>query len=151
MYQELVKYNCVIEGDFILKNGEFSDRYYDIKNIISTPSLLRKVGDELYSKLNDFDIICGIPYGGLPIATYISTKYNKPMIYIRDKPKTYGTRNLIEGEYKKSDRCVIIDDVLTTGSSMFQAINILIDKVNIVDKIVVVNRSDKKIKSLIQN
>ena len=101
MYQELIKYNCVIEGDFILKNGEFSDRYYDIKNIISTPSLLRKVGDELYSKLNDFDIICGIPYGGLPIATYISTKYNKPMIYIRDKPKTYGTRNLIEGEYKK--------------------------------------------------
>ena len=87
-----------------------------MKNIISNPILLKKIGDKLYNLLDDFDIICGIPYGGLPIATYISTKYNKPLIFVRDKLKLYGTQKLIEGEYKFTDRCVIIDDVITSGN-----------------------------------
>ena len=50
-----------------------------MKNLIAYPSLLREIGDKLYQQLGDFDIICGVPYGGLPIATYISTTYNKPI------------------------------------------------------------------------
>ena len=77
---------------------------------------------------------------GLPIATYISTKYNKPLIYLRDKAKQYGTGKLIEGEYKSSDRCVIIDDVITSGGSMEEAINNLKDKVTVVQAAVVMDR-----------
>ena len=110
--KELFKTNCIKLGNFTLKSGEVSKYYYDMKNIISNPSLLKQIGDELYNLLDDFDIICGIPYGALPIATYISTQYNKPLIYIRDKQKEYGTQKMIEGEYKKEDRCVIIDDVI---------------------------------------
>ena len=76
----------------------------------------------IHHYLEKFDIICGIPYGALPIATYISTTYNKPLIYIRDKAKTYGTGKLIEGTYKETDRCVIIDDVITSGQSIEEAI-----------------------------
>ena len=113
--------------------------------------MLRYIGTQLFNILDDFDIICGIPYGALPIATYISTTYNKPLIYIRDKKKEYGTQKLIEGEYKKTDRCVIIDDVLTTGGSLEKDYDILKEHVNIVDTAVVVNRNkDYKIKSLIQ-
>ena len=140
MIEELIKANCIKIGSFKLKNGEISKYYYDIKNLISHPHLLRKVGDEIYKMLDDFDIICGIPYGALPIATYISTKYNKPMIYARDKTKSYGTERLIEGEYKKEDRCVIIDDVITTGGSLQTEIQKLKDKVTIVDIAVVFNR-----------
>ena len=96
MIEELLLANCIKIGNWKLKNGDISKYYFDIKNIISTPSLLCKIGDELYKTLGDFDIICGIPYGGLPIATYISTKYNKPLIYLRDKAKQYGTGKLIE-------------------------------------------------------
>ena len=91
MIEELISSNCIKIGKWKLKNGEISKYYYDIKNIISNPKLLKQIGDQLYSKLNDFDIICGIPYGGLPIALYISVTYNKPLIYIRDKVKEYGT------------------------------------------------------------
>ena len=49
--------------------------------------------------------------------------YNKPMIYIRDKVKQYGTGKLIEGTYKKTDRCVIIDDVITSGKSVEEYTN----------------------------
>jgi len=143
MYQELLAANCIKEGHFTLKNGDNSKYYFDIKSIIATPSLLAKIGDELYQKLPPFDIICAIPYGGLPIATYISTKYNKPMIYVRDKIKDYGTQKLIEGHYKKEDKCVIIDDVLTTGCSIEKCKEIIKDKVTIVDRAVVVNRSNK--------
>jgi uridine monophosphate synthetase len=130
-------------GNWKLKNGDISKYYFDIKNIISTPKLLIKVGDELYKKLGDFDIICGVPYGGLPIATYISTKYNKPLIYVRDKVKEYGTGKLIEGEYKKTDRCVILDDVVTSGGSMEETIKILQDKVTIVQAAVILDRQQK--------
>ena len=151
IYQKLVEHNCLKKGNFKLKNGEMSEYYFDIKNVISHPSLLRYIGTQLFNILDDFDIICGIPYGALPIATYISTTYNKPLIYIRDKKKEYGTQKLIEGEYKKSDRCVIIDDVLTTGGSLEKDYNILKEHVTIVDTAVVVNRNKNyKIKSLLE-
>jgi len=140
MIDELVKSNCIKIGNWKLKNGDTSKYYYDIKNIISNPSLLKQVGDKLYSLLGDFDIICGIPYGGLPLALYISITYNKPLIYIRDKAKSYGTGQLIEGTYKDTDRCVLIDDVITTGRSMEETITFLKDKVNIVDIAVVIDR-----------
>ena len=76
--------------------------------------------------------------------------YNKKLIYIRSEKKDYGTQKLIEGEYSKNDRCVIIDDVLTTGKSIEKDYTVLKDLVTIVDKAVVVNRSQNyAIKSLI--
>ncbi len=152
--KELFKTNCIKLGNFTLKSGEVSKYYYDMKNIISNPSLLKQIGDELYNLLDDFDIICGIPYGALPIATYISTQYNKPLIYIRDKQKEYGTQKMIEGEYKKEDRCVIIDDVITSGRSLEEEIEKLKDKVTIVDVAVIMNRQQNpqcsmKFKSLL--
>jgi uridine monophosphate synthetase len=140
MIDALIKSDCIKIGKWKLKNGDISKYYYDIKNIISDPLLVKKIGDNLYSKLNDFDIICGIPYGGLPIALYISTTYNKPLIYIRDKPKEYGTCKLIEGTYNINDRCVLIDDVITSGKSIQDAISVLDGKVNVVDIGVVVHR-----------
>ena len=95
MIEELINTNCIKIGKWKLKNGEISKYYFDMKNIISNPILLKNIGDKLYNLLGDFDIICGIPYGGLPIATYISTKYNKPLIFVRDKLKLYGTQKLI--------------------------------------------------------
>ena len=154
LIKELIDSNCIKFGNFTLKNGEISKYYYDMKNLISNPPLLKKIGDEIYNSLNEFDIICGIPYGALPVATYISTQYNKPLIYIRDKQKEYGTQKIIEGEFNKEDRCVIIDDVLTSGMSLQQEIDKLKDKVTIVDIAVIINRQQNpqcsmKFKSLL--
>ena len=85
MIEELINTNCIRIGKFTLKNGETSKYYYNIKNIISNPCLLKKIGDKIYKMLNDFDIICGVHFGGLPIASYISTTYNKPMIFVSNR------------------------------------------------------------------
>lgn len=150
-YKELVEKNCVKKGEFTLKNGEVSSYYVDIKNIISYPKLVKKIGDKIFEMLEDFDVICGIPYGGLPIAVYISTTYNKPLIYIRDKVKSYGTKKLIEGQFNSHDRCAVVDDVLTTGGSIEKDCEILRKNLNVVDKAVVVNRNKNyKIKCLLE-
>ena len=141
LIESLLLNDCIKTGNFKLKNGSVSKYYFDLKNIISNPSLLRDIGDYLYSNIKeDFDIICGIPYGGLPIATYISTKYNKPMIMLRSSKKEYGMQKLIEGKYNKDMKCVIVDDVITSGKSLQDAYDILKDEVIIVKSIVVFNR-----------
>lgn len=140
LIEELLKYNCIKVGNFLLKSGSSSKYYFDMKNLISYPKLLSRIGDLIYNMLNDFDVITGIPYGGLPIATYISTKYNKPMIILRNETKNYGTEKLIEGEYSKTDRCVIIDDVITSGGSLIKAYNSLVNHINVVDIVTIFDR-----------
>ena len=140
--EDLIQNNCVRIGNFKLKNGETSKYYFDMKNLISYPKLLKTIGDNLYNSIKDldFNLICGVPLGALPIATYISTNYNIPMIMFRDEVKSYGTNKKIEGSYKDTDKCIIIEDVITSGSSVENVINILKDKVNIVGIGVILNR-----------
>ena len=141
LIESLINNDCIKTGNFKLKNGSISKYYFDLKNIISCPTLLTAIGDYIYSNISEnFDIICGIPYGGLPLATYISTKYNKPMILLRSSKKEYGMQKLIEGNYDKSMKCIIIDDVITSGKSLQDAYDILKEEVNVVESIVVFNR-----------
>ena len=140
LVEKLIQANCIKIGNFTLKNGSKSKYYFDMKNLISTPILLAEIGDLIFKMLGEFDIITGIPYGGLPIATYISTKYNKPMIILRNTTKQYGTGKLIEGEYKKSDKCVLIDDVITSGGSLVEAYKTLSEHVTIVETITIFDR-----------
>ena len=57
MIEELIKTNCIKIGKWTLKNGETSKYYYDIKNIISNPSLLRDIGDKIYSITKKYELI----------------------------------------------------------------------------------------------
>ena len=140
--EELFNKDCIKEGKFTLKNGETSKYYFDMKNLVSYPSLLKKIGDEMYKliDMSDCDLICAVPIGALPISTYISVTYNIPMIIVRDKVKTYGSCKQIEGNYNKNSKCVIIEDVITTGGSVNNAINTLKDKVSITGVIAIINR-----------
>lgn len=145
LLDKLVDKECIKTGFFKLKNGKLSKYYIDMKHLISHPTLLSEVGDALYKliDLNNCDLICGVPLGGLPIATYISTKYNIPMIIPRDKAKDYGMCKQIEGNYKKENKCVIIEDVITTGGSVENIIRLLKNKVTITNIIVIVNRGNE--------
>ena len=151
---KLKEANCIRKGYFLLRNGETSKYYFDMKNLVSHPELLSQIGDIIYlnfikdkvisinNTTNNKIRICGVPLGGLPISTYISTKYNIPMIMLRDKVKNYGTQKQIEGEYKESDYCIIIEDVITTGSSVKESLSILESKIKIISICSILNRSN---------
>ena len=58
-------------------------------------------------------------------ATKLSLDHNIPMILIRKERKEYGTNKLIEGVYKNGQTCLMLDDVITTGSSLSESIKLL--------------------------
>ena len=143
MIDELIENGCIKYGSFKLKSNEISKYYFDMKSLVSYPGLLKKIGNEIYKKIGkECDLLCGVPLGGLPVCSYISTQYEIPMIMVRDEAKEYGTNRQIEGKYDKKNKCVIIEDVITTGGSVNKIIDILQDKVDIIGVIVIMDRQE---------
>ena len=122
MIEEFVKNNIVQYGDFLLKSGEKSSIYINLKKVISFPKLHGKISDMIASRITSgVDLICGTPYGAISFTSYISITQNIPMIFLRKETKDYGTQQLIEGNYSAGQTVVLIEDVTTTGNSVREA------------------------------
>lgn len=125
--------NCLEYGNFTLKSGKKSNYYIDLRKAFSCPKILSSISkylsvliqnimSETNLSINDYKII-GIPYGGIPYATHISTILNKSLLLVRKENKKHGTKKVIEGNYKKGDRVILIEDTITTGKSVTETIN----------------------------
>ena len=150
---ELLEAGCIKFGSFKLKSGLQSPIYVDLRQIITYPKLLEKVGSAYLPLLKElqFDRIAGLPYAAIPIATAVSLQGSYPMIYPRKEVKTYGTKAEIEGEYHAGETIVVIDDLATTGGSKFEAIEKLTGVGLVVkDVVVLVDRQSGAKESLEQ-
>lgn len=118
----LYKIGAIQFGEFKLKSGQISPIYINLRKIISHPDILRTVARAMWDITShcEFDLVCGVPYTALPIATCLSLDHNIPMVMRRKEKKEYGTKQMIEGEFKSGQSCLIIEDVITTGSSIIE-------------------------------
>lgn len=106
---------------------------------------------EFAGRLNlQYDHVCGVPYTALPIATLVSVKQQKPMLIRRKEAKGYGTKKLIEGKFQPNrDSCLIVEDVITTGSSILETVADLQEAgISVHDAIVVVDREQGAIANI---
>ena len=120
-------------GDFTLASGKKSLYYVDLRLVPSYPHEFRVMIKHLASQviqeigLDRFNSIASVPTGGLIIATALAAQTLKPLIYVRGKPKDYGTAKLVEGVIRQGTSAVIVDDVVTTGGSVVNAVRALKD------------------------
>lgn len=111
-------------GSFTLKSGIVSPIYIDLRESISYPPLLKAIAESMWRKVagKRFDRICGVPYTALPIASYLSIEHNCPMVMRRKEAKEHGTRKLIEGVFERNHTCLVLEDLITSGASIFETI-----------------------------
>lgn len=134
-------------GNFKLSSGKDSPYYIDLRIVPSFPHQFRKMIKALQNEISakigfdNFDCIASVPTSGLVIASALAIETIKPLIYIRQKPKDYGTENVIEGKMAEGSRVLLVDDVGTTGLSLLNAIKALkASKMVITDAFTIVNR-----------
>lgn len=122
LIHSLYEIGAIKFGEFTLKSGQSSKIYLDMRQIISYPDILRQVANAIWEQIHagHFDLVCGVPYTALPIATCISLQHNFPMIMRRKEIKSHGTKQQIEGKFQPGQYCLIIEDVITTGSSILE-------------------------------
>ncbi|CAH2037859.1 unnamed protein product, partial [Iphiclides podalirius] len=137
----LFKIDAVKFGDFTTKSGIKTPVYFDLRVIVSYPNVMESISNLLYEvtlKNSNFEHLCGVPYTALPIATLLSVKAKKSMLMRRKEAKSYGTKKVIEGHYKAGQKCFIVEDVVTSGSSVLETVRDLRNEGLIADEAVII-------------
>ncbi|MBP7174516.1 MAG: orotate phosphoribosyltransferase, partial [Cloacibacterium sp.] len=130
-------------GRFTLKSGIESPFYVDLRPLASDPKILKHLANYMLEMLplDNFDLICGVPYAALPMATAMSLESYIPLIIKRKEAKEYGTKKLIEGIYSKGQNCLLVEDVITSGKSLLETIpEIENEGIKVSDIVVVLDR-----------
>lgn len=125
----LLKCDVLRIGNFKLKSGDFSPIYIDLRQIIHYPEVVKKVVAAIREKQNEqnlkTDTVCGVPYTAIPIASIFSAFYNIPLVMKRKEAKEYGTKKLVEGAFKTGQSCLIIEDIVCSGTSVMDTLEVL--------------------------
>lgn len=104
---------------FVFTSGRLSPVYTDMRRMISFPKergILMDFGAELLKNL-PIDYVAGGETAGIPYAAFLAERLNKPMLYVRKKPKGFGRMAQIEGYMEEGKRVALIEDLQTDGGS----------------------------------
>ena len=126
---QLLKDRSFKRGSFRLASGDTSDYYIDGKMTQVYSEAAALIGEILYERTKDLNIdaLGGLEVGAVPLTTAAVISYHLhgrkiEGFWVRDKAKSHGTKKLVEGNLKNGSRVVILDDVITRGSSSVKAI-----------------------------
>ncbi len=144
----------VIEfGDFTLRSGIKTPFYVDLRKVASYPHILKEICLQLWESISisnvQFDLLCGVPYAAVSYATVIGMQQNIPTIIMRKERKEYGSKKLVEGVFEKGQNCLVLEDTITSGISLVEAVSDLEGEgLSVKDIAVVIDRQQGGSKTL---
>ena len=117
------------DNPFTWSSGLKSPIYCDNRLTLSYPSIRRRVAEGLKSLIvehfPDAEMIAGTATAGIPHAAWVSDLLDLPMSYVRSKAKGHGKGNQIEGKVAKGQKVVVVEDLISTGGSVIEAVEAL--------------------------
>ncbi|MCR9132252.1 MAG: orotate phosphoribosyltransferase [bacterium] len=128
----LLEINAVVlrpQEPFTWASGWNSPIYCDNRLTLHYPEIRKKIAAEftefVSKKYPNVNVITGTATAGIPHAAWVAGALDKPMAYVRAKPKSYGMGNQIEGGVAKGESTIVIEDLVSTGGSALSVIDAL--------------------------
>ena len=117
---------ALLEGDFTLRSGKRSRWYLDKYRFETDPALLRELGERLAAAVKDVEPeavrLGGPALGAVALAASAAMASGLPFIIVRGETKGYATGNRIEGPYAAGDVVCLVEDVVTSGGALCEAV-----------------------------
>lgn len=114
---------------FTWASGWKSPIYCDNRRVLSFPFIRDFIKSEMcnviFEKFPEADLLAGVATAGIAWGAMAADQLKLPYIYVRPKPKEHGLGNQIEGYYEKGQKTVVIEDLVSTGKSSLQVVDVL--------------------------
>lgn len=114
---------------FTWASGWKSPIYCDNRKLLGFPYVRDFVKSELcnviFEKFPEADLIAGVATAGIAWGAMAADQLKLPFIYVRPKPKEHGLGNQIEGHFEKEMKTVLVEDLISTGKSSLQVVDVI--------------------------
>lgn len=114
---------------FTWASGWKSPIYCDNRKLLGFPYVRDFVKSELcnviFEKFPDADLLAGVATAGIAWGAMAADQLKLPFIYVRPKPKEHGLGNQIEGYFEAGMKTVVIEDLISTGKSSLQVVDVI--------------------------
>jgi orotate phosphoribosyltransferase len=133
-----------LKGDFVLRSGKRSNRYFDKFLFETDPDLLKRIGTELAALVpKETQRLAAPELGAVLLGGAVSMATGMPLLLVRKEPKAYGTGKQLEGRFSAGERVTVIEDVVTTGGDSLRSIQVLRDAgLEVIHLVVVLDRGE---------
>ena len=118
-----------LEGDFVLRSGKRSRYYLDKYRFETRPDILAALGERIAAAVEELEPdavrLAGPELGAVALAAAGSLASGLPFVIVRKAAKEYGTSNRLEGAYQEGECVCLVEDVVTSGGALLEAVEAL--------------------------
>src|SRR5205814_7805574 len=130
--QKLLQVNAIklnLNEPFTWASGSKCPIYCDNRRLLSIPFITDYIKSELcnvvFEKFSGAELLAGVATPGIAWGAMVADQLKLPYVYVRPKPKEHGLGNQVEGYFKKGQKTVVIEDLVSTGKSSLQVVDVL--------------------------
>ena len=130
--EKLLQINAIkldLQQPFTWASGWKSPIYCDNRKILSFPYIRDFIKSEMcnlvFQQFPEAELLAGVATAGIAWGAMVADQLKLPFIYVRPKAKEHGLGNQVEGLFEKAQKTVVIEDLVSTGKSSLQVVDVL--------------------------